>query len=283
MTSKVKGPEILSISSRRKFVFYPSGDARIVPCNPIEVYYPDRRIAPRRCERTGMYRTFCCCAPCRALRRRKHGAACRCWLCFADQTGKFIDRLGALTAAGRFVLFLTLTYRTQSFPWARRFPIAQSHPHVEFVRNFVGYMIRHLQDELSERVEYCQAEQFGSVGGRIHQHFGLSAPGLVEPARELAMILAAGGNKLPERLKPFQAFLWNKAGFNRILPWEEDAGYYIGRYIGRDVNRCEWDTNIASANLLERHDTPPVGRIVVARSPDLPSREFHRQLRRWHR
>jgi hypothetical protein len=144
-------------------------------------------------------------------------------------------------------------------------------------------MIHHLQEELSGRVEYCQAEQFGSVGGRIHQHFGLSAPGLIEPARELAQNLAVGENKLPERLKPFQAFLWNKAGFNRILPWEEDAGYYIGRYIGRQADRCEWDTNITCANRPERRDAPPVGRIVVARSPDLPSREFHHQLRRWHR
>jgi hypothetical protein len=197
--------------------------------------------------------------------------------------GEFIDRLGERTRAGRFVLFLTLTYRTKNFPWARRFPIAQPQPHVEFVRNFVGHMIRSLEKELSEQVDYFQAEQFGSVGGRIHQHFGLSAPGLIEPARELAGKLAAGEKKLPESLKPYQAFLWDRAGFNRILPWEEDAGYYIGRYIGRDAGRCEWDFNVASASRPDARDVPRVGRIVVARSPDLPSKEFHHQLRRWHR
>jgi hypothetical protein len=282
MTRKARGPEILNIPSRRKFVVYPSGDARIVPCNPIEPFYPDRRIAPRRCERTGMNRAYCCCARCRALRRRKHSAVCRCWLCFADRTGEFIDQLGERTAAGRFVVFLTLTYRTQNFPWSRGFPIAQPQPHVEFVRNFVGYMIRHLQNELSEQVDYFQAEQFGSVGGRIHQHFGLSALGLIEPARELARNLAAGEKKLPERLKPFQAFLWGKAGFNRILPWEEDAGYYIGRYIGRDAHRCELDFNVVAAR-TDRRETPPVGRIVVARSPDLPSTNYRNILRRRHR
>ena len=38
-----------------------------------------------------------------------------------------------------------------------------------------------------------------------------------------------------------QSMLWKGAGFNRILPWKEDAGYYIGRYIGRDTDRTDWD------------------------------------------
>jgi hypothetical protein len=230
-----------------------------------------------------MKRNFCCCAPCRALRRRKHGAACRCWLCIADRMGGFIDRLGERTQLGRWILFLTLTYRTPTFPWARGFPMEQPQPHTDFVRNFIGHTIRHLEKELSEQVEHFQAEQFGSVGGRIHQHIGLSAPALENPARELAEILAAQRHQLPHSLKPFQAFLWDKAGFNRILPWEQDAGYYIGRYIGRDAGRCNWDWSVVDDHAPDPHEAAPVGRIVIAPSAEVPSTNYHNILRRWHR
>jgi hypothetical protein len=159
----------------------------------------------------------------------------------------------------------------------------QPQPHTDFVRNFLGRMIRHLEKELSERVEYFQAEQFGSVGGRIHQHMGLSAPALENPARELAENLAAQKRELPDSLKPFQAFLWDQAGFNRILPWEKDAGYYIGRYVGRDADRCHWDWNVEINHLPAPREAPSVGRIIVARSPDLPSKDYRNILRRRHR
>jgi hypothetical protein len=197
--------------------------------------------------------------------------------------GAFIDGLGERTRAGHWMLFLTLTYRTRNFPWKRGFPIAQPQPHSDFVRHFIGYMIRHLEGELSERIEYFQAEQFGSIGGRIHQHIGLSALALENPARELAASLAAQNQKLPESLKPIQSFLWNKAGFNRILPWETDAGYYIGRYVGRDAERCNWDWNVGSEQPSEPPKTAPIGRVVVTPSADLPSTNYHNILRRWHR
>jgi hypothetical protein len=283
MTSKARGPEILSIPSQRKFVAYPSGNLRVVPCKPIQVFYPDRRLAPRICDLTGIRRSFCCCSACRSLRRRKHRAACRCWLCFADRTGSFIDALGKRTRAGRWALFLTLTYRTENFPWQRGFPIAQPQPHSDFVRHFIAYMIRCLEGELSDRIEYFQAEQFGSIGGRIHQHMGLSSPALMDPARQLAENLAAQNQKLPEQFKSFQAFLWKRAGYNRILPWEMDAGYYIGRYIGRDAHRCDWDWNVGAELLAHAPEAAPVGRVVVARSPDLPSANYRNVLHRRHR
>jgi hypothetical protein len=143
-------------------------------------------------------------------------------------------------------------------------------------------MIRQLEKELSERIEYFQAEQFGSIGGRIHQHMGLSAPALVEPARELAENLAAQKHELPEPLKPFQAFLWDKAGFNRIWPWETDAGYYIGRYVGRVASDCHWDWEVGESPLTVTA-AHPTGRVVIARSPDLGSEHYRNILRRWHR
>ena len=283
MASKARSAEILNIPNRRKFVAYPSGAVRVVPCNPIQVFYPDRRVAPRVRELTGMRRGFCCCTACRALRRRKHRAACRCWLCFADRMGAFIDGLGERTRSGRWMLFLTLTYRTGNFPWKRGFPIAQSQPHSDFVRHFIGHMVRHLERELSERIEYVQAEQFGTIGGRIHQHMGLSSPGLEFPARQLTEKLVAKSKKLPESLKPIQSFLWAKAGFNRILPWESDAGYYIGRYIGRSAEHCDWDWNVGVKEPSELAKPVPTGRVVITPSADLPSANFRNIIRRWHR
>src|SRR5215472_7771987 len=93
------------------------------PRSGLNILYPDRRLTPRICKRTGMRRDYCCCMPCRVLRRRKHRAACSCWLCYADRMGAFIDQLGRRTAAGNWKWFSTLTYRTSDFPWAKGFPI----------------------------------------------------------------------------------------------------------------------------------------------------------------
>jgi hypothetical protein len=229
------------------------------------VVYPDRRTLPRVCQRTKMRRTFCCCAPCRALRRRKHRAACRCRLCFADRIGAFIDSLGRRTLTGRWLWFLTLTFRTSHFPWTRGFPIEQPEPSADFAHHSFERMILWIQGQVHSRVEYFVADQFGELGGRLHLHCGLSWPGLFE-----------------YRWKDLQEMLWKDAGFNRILPWESDAGYYVGRYIGRDVGRCHWDFRVG---LEPVRPTVPVGRRVVAESsaPDDSSRAYRQTLRHWHR
>jgi hypothetical protein len=114
-------------------------------------------------------------------------------------------------------------------------------------------------------VEYFVADQFGETGGRLHLHCGLSWPGMFE-----------------YRWKDLQEMLWKGAGFNRILPWEMDAGYYLGRYIGRDAERCQWDFRVG----LESMRAPvSVGRRVVAESaaPDDSSRAYRQALGKWHR
>lgn len=161
--------------------------------------------------------------------------------------------------------------------------MAQPQPHSEFVRNFIGFMVRRLEAEISDRVEHFQAEQFGSVGGRIHQHIGLSSPALERPAIELAQNLASKQRNLPYALKSFQAFLWDKAGFNRILPWEKDAGHYVGRYIGRTALNCEWGWEVGEGKSPAPISERPVGRVVVAASPELESKHFRDILRRRHR
>jgi hypothetical protein len=247
--------------------------------------YPDRRIMPRTCNRTGMRRYYCCCAPCRALRRRKHRAACRCWLCYADRMGGFIDRLGRDTGPGRWAIFLTATFRTPRYPWTRGFPVEQPEPHPDFVHHFVGRMICWLETALHERVEFFCADQYGERGGRLHQHAGLTSPGLVRAAEELAAMRRADPKttRLPEVLKPFASMLVEKAGLNRIHPWEEDAAYYIGRYLGRDARRCHWDWRVGQK--LMPADKHSVGRVLVVNSP-VPcdsSDSYRLGLSRWHR
>jgi hypothetical protein len=248
------------------------------------VVYWDRRIMPRICKRTAMQRDFCCCAPCRARRRRKHRASCRCWLCYADRQGAFIGRLGERTIPGKWALFLTQTYRTRAFPWGKDFPIEQSEPHPDFVRHFLARVIRWLEDELRERVEYFAADQYGETGGRLHQHIGLTSNALVGAAEELSAMRRADPKttRLPEMLKPFASMLWDKAGLNRICPWEMDAGFYIGRYIGRDAGRCSWDFRVGPEPFRL---IPSVGRRVIAVSsvPDGSSRAYRGILQEWHR
>jgi hypothetical protein len=231
----------------------------------LRVFYPDARIEPRVCTRTKILRNYCHCAPCRALRRRKHGATCSCWRCYSDRMGTLIDDLGRRTAAGRWLWFITMTFRTPHFPWAQGFPIEQATPSPDFVRHFFDMMIHWIEGQVHARVEYFQTGQFGDIGGRLHQHCGLSWPGLFE-----------------YRWKDLQTMLWERGGFNRILPWEKDAGFYIGRYIGRDAQRCDWDFRVGFEPTRVSH---PVGREVIAHSaaPDLSSREFRRTLRSWHR
>jgi len=177
--------------------------------------------------------------------------------------GAFIDQLGGRTAAGRWKWFLTLTYRTRDFPWSKGFPIEQPQPSSEFVHHFFERMICWIEHQVHCRVEFFTVDQFGEKGGRLHQHCGLSWPGLFE-----------------YRWRDLQEKLWKEAGFNRILPWRMDAGYYIGRYIGRDAGRCHWDFSVGSEPARSR---VAVGRQVVAVSDELPKSAYRNILAGWHR
>jgi hypothetical protein len=215
---------------------------------------------------------------------RSHRAGCGCWRCYSLCVGAFIDQLGSHTATGHWQFFLTQSYRTRSYPWARGFP-RRSEPHPEFVHHFSDYLISWLEREFGPPVEFFFADQLGEASGRLHQHFGISGPGLSAPFSKLAARYQAGGaSRLPDELKPFQRMLWDRAGFNRILPWLHPASFYIGRYIGRDASRCYWDWRVELAPSPTSRPIAKVGRVVVAASSDLPA-EYYRGgiLRRWHR
>jgi|SRR5579863_89292 len=235
----------------------------------LTVEYPDKRIAPRRCCRTGMIRVFCPCVLCRELRRRNHRAYCRCYLCFSDRMGEFVDDTGHKTQAGRWLWFVTLTFRTPHFPYAKGFPMEQPRPSPDFVDHFFDRMLNWIAREVHHPVEFFVAHQFGEINGRIHLHCGLSWPGLFE-----------------YRWKDLQAMLWKGAGINRILPWKQSAGYYIARYIGRDAHRANWRWNISVDSPSPVRLLHPIGRNVLAASrvPDETSSAAYRQTSQgWHR
>jgi hypothetical protein len=215
---------------------------------------------------------------------RQHLAWCGCWRCYSRSVGAFIDQLGLETAADQWQLFLTQSYRTPSYPWAKGFP-RRSEPHPDFVHHFSDFLIAWLAREFGPPVEFFVADQYGEASGRLHQHFGISGPGLSAAFSKLAALHLAGRkNVLPDELKPFQRMLWERAGFNRILPWLHPASFYIGRYIGRDATRCHWDWRIESAPSPISRPIALVGRVVVAASSDLPAKYYRGGvLRRWHR
>ena len=74
---------------------------------------------------------------------------------------------------------MTSTYRTRPIVQRLNASAERPDPHPDFVRHFVERMIRWLERELRERVEYFVADQYGEVGGRLHQHIGLTSNSLV--------------------------------------------------------------------------------------------------------
>ena len=211
-----------------------------------------------------------------------HPAFCQCWRCFANAMGGFIDELASKTASGQWSLFLTQSYKTPTYPWAKGFP-RRSEPHPDFVHHFPHFMMSWLEREFGSGFEYFYADQYGETGGRLHQHFGISSPAIIQPSAELASLRKAGRKCLPEILRPLQQMLWERAGFHRILPWVYPASFYIGRYIGRDAARCHWEWRVGADDRQAPLVKSAIGREVVAPSSDIPSKHFRNVLGRWHR
>lgn len=181
--------------------------------------------------------------------------------------GKWIDDLAKETSTGAWQIFGTATFRTPNYPWQRGFPMGGSFkPSAHFAHGTFDKTVMHLEKKLGAPVDYVVADQLGSANQRLHQHFILAAPGLDRYPRTAIW-----------------KYLFDKAGFNRILPFEQGAAYYIGRYIGRDVANCEWDLRLAS-----HPPVPPmpvlIGRTEIVRSVDMPKEEYKKNaVKGWHR
>jgi hypothetical protein len=187
-----------------------------------------------------------------------HEDGCGCWRCFSNHMGQYIDSLGSQTGPGEWQVFVTITFRTPTYPWQRGFPTGGSgRPKAVFAHHLFDRLIAHLEGELGSRVDYVVADQLGDRGGRLHQHAILAAPGLAEYSR----------TSIWEWLK-------ERAGWSRVLPFEQGAAYYISRYIGRDINRCDWDLRVGDPG-HSGQIVLPVGGTDLVLSSALPKSFFH--------
>src|SRR5207253_10021205 len=110
------------------------------------------------------------------------------------------------------------------------------------------------RSELRSRIDYVVADQLGSINGRFHQH---------------AILAAMGLDRYPR--KAIWAWLKERAGWSRVLSFEQGAAYYISRYIGRDANRCDWFPSVGGECTKALQS---VGKITLVKSADLPRHCF---------
>ncbi len=196
---------------------------------------------------------------------RVHTEGCPCWRCYANSVGSWLDFLCSQMISGKADIFLTLTARTPNYPWRRGFPIAPTQPSQQFIHRIFDRLILRLTRKLHSRIDFIRADQLGTLNGRLHLHAILSGDGLAEyPRTEIWQ------------------WLYDRSGFNRVLPFERGAAYYISRYIGRDVCRCDWQMNIGNRPYIRRRRVGGGGQ-DVALSPALSKNYFRLSLRRWHR
>jgi hypothetical protein len=114
-----------------------------------------------------------------------------------------------------------------------------------------------LEDEVGSRLDYVVADQLGDRFGRLHQHAILAAQGL---------------DKYPRTA--IWEWLKERAGWSRILPFEQGAAFYISRYIGRDFHRCDWNLRIGDRQLCNL-DPQAIGGVVVVQSAEMAKAFFH--------
>jgi hypothetical protein len=187
-----------------------------------------------------------------------HEDGCGCWRCLSNHMGCYVDSIGSQTGPGEWQVFATITFRTPTYPWQRGFPTGGSgRPKAEFAHHLFDRLIVHLEAEVGSRVDYVVADQLGDRFGRLHQHAILAAQDLEKYPR----------TEIWEWLK-------ERAGWSRVLPFEQGAAFYISRYIGRDFSRCDWNLRIGDRQLCDL-DPSAIGGVVVAQSAGMPKAFFH--------
>jgi len=191
---------------------------------------------------------------------KKHNPFCSCVRCLTQVRGKFLDDLGSRTMHGRWDSFITISFRTETYPWCRGFPLSGSKPCPEYGHHFFRFFVTHLESELSSRVEFVVADQLGRVNGRYHLHALMAADGLEEYPRS-----------------EIEAWLRKRAGFSRVLPFKHGAAYYIGRFIGRGILDAEWSIDVGPENTTKDHETK-LGKNVIVQSAALSHSSFHQNL-----
>jgi hypothetical protein len=194
------------------------------------------------------------------MKRIGHTETCSCTRCFAHVQGAWFDELGRQTEAGRWMKFVTISYRTPSQPWHKGFPMSGAwRPSPEFGNHLFDRFVGQLEAWLGERVDYVVMDQYGQVNGRFHQH---------------ALLAGIGLDRYPRR--EMESWLCKNVGYSRVLPFERGAAYYLARFAGRDLHRAEWRVRLGNEDV--RVDLPPRRGVVVACSADLPRSAFHQSF-----
>lgn len=183
----------------------------------------------------------------------EHKPSCNCRQCYSLRLGRWLDGLGQLTESGEWDLFVTMSYRVQSEgAFGQRATAGFGHAlFEEFVNDF--------STQSGQRVEYVLADQRGELHGRFHQH---------------ALIAAIGLDGYPRR--GIEDWFRRRAGWSRALRYRHGAAHYLARYIGRNLETAEWAIKVGDEIKQEKQS---VGRIVLAKSAELPSVLFHQNFR----
>jgi hypothetical protein len=193
---------------------------------------------------------------------KNHELGCMCSRCTADVLGRWFDLLGTQTTVGRWQVFLTITFSTKSYAWVRGFPSPGSTmPSPGFGHRVFDDFVSQLATQLGSRVDYILCDQTGRRGRRFHQHALLAADGLGEYPR-----------------LDLEKWLRRRAGWTRALPFERGAAFYLGRYIGRNLDAAEWDIRVGNDKRVGNPGESAVGHSVIATSAELPKALFHQTM-----
>jgi hypothetical protein len=201
-------------------------------------------------------------------RKRRSGCPefCTCWRCTTRVLGNWLDDLGTRTCVGRWLLFVTITYRSTEYGSVRGLGASGTgRPSSAFARYVFHLFSDYVERCVGAPIDYVIADQYGSRAGRFHQH---------------ALVAGRGLERCPRR--DLENWLLRNAGYSRVLPFARGAAYYVGRFIGREAPGLEWDLRI-SGETENRSRSVDVGRTVVAKSADLPSDLFHQTFRHYGR
>src|ERR1700693_511620 len=118
-----------------------------------------------------------------------------------------------MTAAGRWQLFGTATFRPQPDVWRAGFPWSKNtNPH--FAHRLFNQLVIFIESQLQTTMNFICADQLGFLGGKFHQHFLLSAAGL---------------DRYP--IANISNWMFQRSGFNRVVPARYGAERYVGRFI----------------------------------------------------
>lgn len=179
----------------------------------------------------------------------------------ARQLGIWFDEMGKSTSSGRWILFITITYRTPDFPWQQGFHSTfVSKPSPYYASHLFQCLVKHLEVEIGSAVDFIVADQYGKRNGRFHQHALLAGDGLATvPVRQIS------------------AWLNEHAGYNRVLPFKSGAAYYISRFIGSAVGDAAWDVQIGGIPESRLRPTYKSG-VEIVTTPEISHEALHQTL-----